>query len=829
MLPILAASSDWPLHGWLLALPGLLTALAVLSVFLTAAFLGLPLLLWSVLTIAVGWSLGVPLFALAGLALLLTAFNLRPLRRTLLTRHVAAFAKKAKLLPVISDTEREAIEAGDVWVDGELFSGKPDLIALSRTPWPTLTPDEQAFVDGPVAAVCRMTDDWQVWQERDLPKAVWDYLRAERFFGMVVPTSFGGLGFSATAHSAVIQKLAAHSMPLAITVMVPNSLGPAELIAHHGTEQQKQHWLPRLARGEEIPCFALTEPGAGSDATAMEARGVVFRDGDGQLALRLTWNKRYITLASVATVLGLAFKLDDPDELLGKGKHFGITCALIPTDTPGVEVGRRHDPLGVPFYNCPTTGTDVVVPLDAIIGGVAGAGRGWRMLMECLAAGRGISLPATATGGAKLVARAVGAYAAVRKQFGLEIGRFEGIEEKLARIAGHAYLLDATRQFVTGGLDAGLKPPVVTAMAKYQFTELFRESINDGMDVQGGAAISRGPNNTLAHAYVGAPISITVEGANVLTRTLMVFGQGAIRCHAFARREIDAMARGDLAEFDRAFWGHVGLVIRNGVRSALLSVTRGRLALSPVRGPTAVHWRRLAWASASFATLADFAMAGLGGDLKRKEKLTGRFADVFSWMMLITATLRRFEAEGRKPEDLPLVHFCCEDGFARMSAALQGITRNLRLPFLTWFLRGPLSLWGRLNPLGHGPHDALGGRAARTILAPGTQRDRLTAGIPTGDDPTRGLGRLEHTLQLCTAAAPVLQKIKDAVRQKTLPKAPPDQLLAEAQAQGVISADDAQRVREAEQARRAAIEVDSFTLDEYLTTANCLHFDPVET
>ncbi|MFO1052301.1 MAG: acyl-CoA dehydrogenase [Planctomycetota bacterium] len=806
-------------QGWLAALPTWLSFAVVAAAVIGALFLGAPLWAFGLLCAAIAWSLGFGWPVLALVLLCFGALALRPLRRALVTRHIAAFLKRANLLPSISDTEREAIEAGDVWIDGELFSGKPDLTALSRTPWPKLSDAEQAFLDGPVETVCRMTDDWQVWQERDLPREVWDFLGQQRFFGMIVPESFGGLGFSASAHSAVIQKLAAHSMPLAITVMVPNSLGPAELILHHGTPAQKQRWLPRLARGEEIPCFALTEPMAGSDAASMEARGVVFRDANGQLALRLNWNKRYITLAAIATVLGLAFKLEDPDELLGKGKKLGITCALIPTGTPGVELGRRHDPLGVPFYNCPTTGKDVVVPIDAIIGGADGAGRGWRMLMECLAAGRGISLPATSTGGAKLVARAVGAYAAVRKQFGLEIGRFEGIEEKLARIGGYAYMLDAARQFVTGGLDAGLKPPVVTAMAKYQFTELFRESINDGMDVQGGAAISRGPNNTLAHAYVGAPISITVEGANVLTRTLMVFGQGAIRCHPFARREIESLAGDDLRGFDRAFFAHVGLVIRNAVRSVLLSLTRGRLARSPVRGPTARHWRRIAWASATFATLADLAMAGLGGDLKRKEKVTGRFADVFSWMMLITATLRRFEAEGRRREDLPLCDWCCEQGFARMAQAMQGIVRNLRIPFAGWLLRGPVAVWGRLGPLGHGPHDGLSGKVARALLQGGEQRDRLTAGIARAHDAERGLGRLEHAMQLCAQAAPVLQKVKDAVRSKALPKAAPERLLDDAVQKGIVTAEEAARVREAETVRRAAVEVDSFSLEDYLAHA----------
>jgi acyl-CoA dehydrogenase len=803
-------------EGFLLGLPGPLVFCAVLAIGLWLAFTGVPLLVWSALVLVLAHGVAAPWFLLVPAVAVLLVLNLPPLRRAVLTGPIFRFVRRADLLPAISATEREAIEAGDVWVDGELFSGKPDLVALSRTPWPELSAEERAFVDGPLEAVCRMTDDWQVWRERDLPATVWQFLREERFFGMIVPKAFGGLGFSASAHSAVIQRLAAHSLPLAITVMVPNSLGPAELILHHGTEQQKQHWLPRLARGEEVPCFALTEPAAGSDAAAMEARGVVFKDASGQLRVRLTWNKRYITLAAVATVLGLAFKLEDPDNLLGKGASLGITCALIPTNTAGVVLGRRHDPLGVPFYNCPTSGTDVVVGLDAIIGGVDGVGRGWRMLMECLAAGRGISLPATSTGGAKLVTKTVGAYAAVRKQFGLEIGRFEGIEEKLARIASHTYVLDAARRYITGGLDAGLKPPVVTAMAKYQFTELFREVINDGMDVLGGAAISRGPHNLLAHAYIGAPISITVEGANVLTRTLMVFGQGAIRCHAYARREIEAIERGDVVQFDRAFVGHVGLVVRNAVRAVLLGLTRGRLARSPIRGPLAKHWRRLAWASASFATLADLAMAGLGGDLKRKEKLTGRFADVFSWMLLLTATLRRYEADGRPSEDLAVVDHAAETAFRRMSEAISGIHRNLRILGIGWLLSGPVALWGRINPLGHGPHDGSTGKAARSILAPTPTRGRLALGIESSGTVLPGLFRLEEAFRECTAAAAIAAKLKDAVRARTLEKAPPAKLVAQAVEKGVITADEAQQMARAEAARRSAVEVDSFTLAEYL-------------
>ena len=811
-IPFHGVLADWPTWSAVL-----LTAVLLLGVVFVGARL------WVVaLTVAVlgvlhglpwwGWLVVAPPFAL---------LLVRPLRRALLSNRLLHLMRSSGFLPAISDTEREAIGAGTVWLDGELFSGKPDLRRLATADYPDLTDEERAFLDGPVETVCKMTDDWRVHQERDLPPEVWDYLKKERFFGLIIGKQYGGLGMSASANSAIVTKLTSRSMPLAITVMVPNSLGPAELLSHYGTEAQKQRWLPALADGREIPCFALTEPGAGSDAGAISSHGVVFRAEDGTLMLRLTWNKRYITLAAVATVLGLAFQLHDPDNLLGKGPRPGITCALIPTNTPGVVLGRRHDPLGVPFYNCPTSGKDVVVPLEeAILGGAGGAGRGWQMLMECLAAGRGISLPATAVGGAQLVARAVGAYAAVRQQFGLPIGRFEGIEEPLARIAGTTWLLEAARRYVCGGLDAGQKPAVVTAIAKYNTTELWRAVVNDGMDVLGGAAISRGPRNLLANAYAGTPICITVEGANILTRTLMIFGQGAIRCHPYAFAEIEAIANNDQKAFDRSFWSHIGHVVRNTVRTVLLGATRGWLTFGAGKGATRRHWRRLNWAAAEFALLADVAMGALGGDLKRKEKITGRFADWFSWLFLASAALRRFPAPGRRNEDTPLLDWSLETAFERMQTAREGLFENLRLPVVGHALRWPGGLWARLNPFGKGPTDTTGQRAAKTLLQPGSQRDRLTSRIHLPTDPTSALGRLEHALQLCTDAEPVLKKLKDAVRQGRLPKARPAQLLDQACESGILTDAERRLVQEAEVARAEAVAVDSFTLDEYLRGAD---------
>jgi acyl-CoA dehydrogenase len=758
--------------------------------------------------------------ALLGAGAAAALFGVPPIRRNTLSKGIMQGMKALGFLPQISETEKTAIEAGTVWVDGELFSGKPDFKRLLREAYPGLTPEEQAFLDGPVEEVCRMTDDWDVQQQKDLPDEVWQYLRDHKFFGLIIPEEYGGLSFSASANSAVVAKLSARSQTLGITVMVPNSLGPAELLIHYGTEAQKDHYLPRLATGEDLPAFALTEPQAGSDAGAITSNGEVFRGDDGDLYIRLNWQKRYITLAAISTVLGLAFKMKDPDNLLGKGTDLGITCALVPTDAEGVEIGRRHDPMGVPFYNCPTQGHDVVLKLeDAVIGGAAGAGNGWRMLMESLAAGRGISLPATATGGAKSVYRVASAHAAIRKQFGLPIGKFEGIEEPLARIGGYTYVMEAARRYTNGGLDKGAKPAVVTAIMKYNTTELFREAMNDAMDILGGNAISQGPRNTLAAGYTGIPVSITVEGANILTRTLMVFGQGAIRCHPYALKEIEALENDDLNSFDRAFWGHIAHIGRNKVRALTLSLSRGYLAGAPVSGPAAQYYRKLSWVSASFAFLADVAMGTLGGDLKRKEKLTGRFADILSWMYLGNAVLARFENEGRLKEDEPFMRWAMEHALHRIQVAFDGIYENFEVAGLSPILRGPVALWSRMNPLSTGPSDTLGHKVAQAMQVPGPQRDRHTSGLYVSDDPTDALGRLEHALRLVHAAEPVERKIKDAIKAKQLPRIRGKQLVEMAAEKGIITRDEAEQIARAEAARMDAIQVDAFTLEEYMRNA----------
>lgn len=807
------------LSGFLYSMPFLVLLVVVLAAAVALAFVGAPAWAWALFTLGVLHGLAAPSWLLIAAAVPAAIGALPPLRTLFVSKPLLAWMRKAGLLPTISDTEREAIEAGTVWVDGELFSGKPDFQRLLSEPYPELTEREQAYLDDEVERVCEATDDWEVNQQRDLPPRIWQQLKDDGFFGLVIPEEYGGRGFSALAVSSVVAKLCSRSQAMGITVMVPNSLGPAELLLHYGTDDQKRHWLPRLASGQEVPCFALTEPNAGSDAGSISSSGEVFRGEDGELYVRLTWNKRYITLAAVASVLGLAFKLRDPDELMGRGKDLGITCGLIPTDTPGVVLGKRHDPLGVPFYNCPTTGKDVVVKLeDAVIGGADGCGRGWRMLMECLAAGRGIMLPASATAGARMSALMTGSYTSVRQQFGLSIGKFEGIHEPMARIGGTAYLLEAARRTTCGGLDSGNKPAVVTAIAKYNFTEALRRCINDAMDVVGGAGISRGPKNSLAHAYCAVPICITVEGANILTRTLMIFGQGAIRCHPYAYAEIGAVAAGDAKAFDRAFFGHIGHVFRNGARALLLTLTRGAIASSPVSGPAAPYYKKLAWSSASFAFLADVAMASLGGDLKRKEMLAGRFSDIFGWMYLANATLTRFEAEGRREADLPFFRWAMDHAFANMQEAFDGLYQNLPVPVVGPILRGPVALWSRLNRLAPQPSDRLSSQVARALQTPGGVRDWLADGLylPKGEDPQASIGK---AFELCVQADGVAAKIKAAVKAKTLPKARPAELVSAALEAGVITADEAELVQRAEEARREAVAVDSFTLDEYMRTA----------
>lgn len=800
-------------------LPLWLSIASVVIVALLLGFTGAPLWIWALGGFAALFGFGAPVWLLTVYTVLVVVFNIKPIRRTLVSGPIMKLMDAMKILPVISETEQTAIDAGTVWIEGELFSGKPDFKRMMNESYPEFTKAEQDFLDGPVEELCEMTSDWEVFQRKGFDDKTWKYMKEKRFFGLIIPEEYGGYGFSANAHSAIVAKLASRCGPLATTVMVPNSLGPAELLMHYGTDEQKNHYLPRLATGEEIPCFALTEPNAGSDAGAMQSTGEVFKADDGNLYLKLNWDKRYITLAAISTVIGLAFKMYDPENYLGKGKELGITCALVPSETDGVELGKRHDPLGVPFYNCPTKGKDVIVPIDAIIGGKEGSGNGWRMLMESLAVGRGISLPAQSVGGSKMAARAVGAYAAIRKQFGLNIGKFEGIEEPMARIGGYTYLMDASRRYICGALDKGAKPAVVTAIAKYNFTELGREVINDSMDIVGGAGISRGPRNIFAHSYIATPIAITVEGANILTRTLMIFGQGAIRSHPYALKEINALMEKDVKAFDDAFWKHIGHVAQNKVRSFLLSITRGRLAKSPVSGPAAKYYRKLAWASASFAFMSDIALGSYGGALKMKEKLAGRYADILSWMFLATATLKRFEADGRRKEDRIYFEWAMQHAFYRIQTAFDEIYNEIEVPGLSWVFRGPVGLWSRINRIGKKPSDRLGHAVAQAMQEQGDRRDRMTQGIYTSKSQNDAIGIYEHAMTLFNSSYHIYKKLYKATKAREIPKGNVLTQLDSAVEKNIITQKEAETVRETETARFNAISVDDFTLEEYNQSA----------
>ncbi|MDR3606925.1 MAG: acyl-CoA dehydrogenase [Oligoflexia bacterium] len=760
-------------------------------------FLGAPLWAWTLLAAAVLGGLGATPMVWGIFAALAILFNIPPIRTILVSRAVMNLFKALKLLPQISATERAALDAGDVWVDRELFSGKPDLDKLASYSWPKLTTEEQSFMDNEVNQLCELVSDWETWKNRDLPPAAWKFIKEKKFWGMIIPKEYGGLGFSAYAHSEVIMKLGSHSATLAVTVMVPNSLGPAELLIHYGTDEQKRKYLPHLASGEEVPCFGLTEPEAGSDASSIQANGVVFKGTDGKLYIRLNWNKRWITLGAISTVIGLAFKLRDPENLLGRGQDLGITCALIPRNTPGVDISERHDPLTVPFYNSPLHGKDVVVPIDVIIGGADKAGQGWTMLMECLAAGRGISLPADSVGVVKRAARAVSAHAMIRRQFHLPIGQFEGVGEPLARIAGFSYLMEAARLYACGALNEGVRPPVITAILKYQLTEMSRIAVNDGMDILGGQGITFGPRNTLGLFYFAVPVGITVEGANILTRTLITFGQGALRAHPYGLAEVAAVEAGDTRAFDKAFWSHIGHIVRNSTRALLLTLTRGALAGGRSSGLPRRYWKKLAWSSAQFAFLADIHMGTLGGKLRLKESLTGRFADALSWMYILSATLRRFEAEGSRKEDLPFVEWSAEYALARIQESYEGLLSNAQLPGVGLFFRGPWHWIVRANPLSKtakGADDALTRKLSRLVCQPGEQRDqRISGGIFISTQTSDRMNEMERVFKLCARGNSLAAKKRH----------------------GQLTAEEIEELKACEVARSACVQVDSFTLEQY--------------
>jgi acyl-CoA dehydrogenase len=804
---------------------------AALAVPLVLAYVNASGVAWTAalaLLVGVAWAGGLlppwltwPMaFALVVVA---PALLVPPLRRKLVSGPVLQAFRR--VLPAMSQTEREALEAGTVWWDGELFSGRPQWRKLLDVAPATLTPDERRFLDNEVETLCAMASDWEttnVW--KDLPPDVWAYIKDKGFLGMIIPREYGGLGFSAHAHSEVVQKLSTRSGTAAVSVLVPNSLGPGELLLHYGTEAQKRHYLPRLAKGLEIPCFALTNPYAGSDAASIPDWGVVCwgeHDGQRVLGLRVTWDKRYITLGPVATLLGLAFRAYDPEHLVGKREDLGITCALIPTSHPGVVIGRRHMPLNAVFQNGPNSGRDVFIPMDWVIGGQPMLGRGWRMLMECLAAGRGISLPSSNTGMAKLAVRATGGYARVRRQFKTAIGRFEGIEEPLARMGGNLYMMDATRRLTARAVDLGEKPAVLSGIAKLHLTERTRQVINDAMDIAGGKGICMGPSNFLGAAYMQMPVSITVEGANILTRSLIVFGQGAIRCHPFVLKEMNATRHADgekaVAAFDEALFGHVRFTLANLARTLVMGLTGSHFVSVPdgVAPATRRYYQQLTRFSAALAFLSDVSMGTLGGALKRKEKLSARLGDILSYLYLCSATLKRFEDDGRHEADAPLMHWAIWDAMFRAQNAFEGVISNFPNRFTAALLRRIVFPLGRPYVV---PSDRLGHEVAKRVIEPGETRDRLTAGMfmpDRADDPIR---EIERALAATVAAEPIEDKLRKAQKHGRLGRAAgpgegPEALDGRAIEAGILSADEARLLAEHRALVARVIRVDDFDRD----------------
>ena len=770
----------------------------------------------------------IPLLGVIALAALAGLILVRPIRRALISRPL--FATYRKVLPQMSDTERDALEAGTVWWEGELFRGKPDWQKLHDYPQPKLTAEEQSFLDNECEEACRLVDDWKVTQELyDLPNEAWRYIKTKGFLGMIIPKKYGGLEFSAYAHSQVITKLSTRSSALAVSVMVPNSLGPAELLLHYGTDEQKAHYLPRLAKGIEVPAFALTSPWAGSDAASIPDSGVVCKgmyQGKEVLGMRVNWDKRYITLAPVCTVFGLAFHLYDPDGLLGNKKHIGITCALVPYDHLGVETGRRHFPLNAMFMNGPTRGKDVFMPLDFIIGGPKMAGGGWRMLMECLAAGRSISLPSSNTGMAQMTARAVGGYARVRSQFKMAVGKFEGVEEALTRIGAYTYMMDAVRKMTAGAVDLGEKPSVVSAIAKYHVTERARQVVNDGMDVIGGKGICLGPSNFMGRAYQQVPVAITVEGANILTRSLIIFGQGAIRCHPFLLAEMQSAQNPDvkkgLVDFDKALWAHVGFTIKNGFRALWLGMTGSHFVT--VNVDTAPEMRRyyqqMTRFSAAFAFMADISLLVLGGSVKRREKLSARLGDILSQMYLISCTLKRYEEEGRQAADAPLAHWAIWDAMYKAQEAFDGVIANFPIRFIAAFLHRSIFPWGHPYVV---PSDEVGHQVAKLLIAPSASRDRLTAECFIPQTEKEPIGAIELALHATLEAEAIEVKIRVAEKNgrfENNPQANVRDIAIVAAECGVITAAEFEVMKRRNALRDIVVHVDDFPFDYNVATAN---------
>lgn len=788
-----------------------------------ASYLRLPQIIWSS---ALGFALLIFTFSnmvnLASLVIIWGVFiaiivplNLPKIRKKYISQPLLQFMRNA--MPRISKTEQEALDAGNTWWEVDLFSGKPDYSKIRDLPISELSGEEQEFLNGPVEELCAMLDDWKITQvDDDLPVPVWDFLKANKFFAMIIPKSYGGLEFSALGHSSVVMKIAGRSISAAVTVMVPNSLGPGELLMHYGTEEQKDYYLPRLSSGKDIPCFALTGPENGSDAGAMPDTGIVcrqtFEGKENTLGILLNWDKRFITLGPVATVLGLAFKLYDPDHLIGEKNNIGITLALIKTDMDGIDIGNRHFTSNHMFMNGPNRGHDVFIPMDWVIGGQQYVGKGWMMLMNCLAEGRAVSLPALSTGAGKYISRYTGAYSRIRKQFKVPIGYFEGVEEALASIAGNTYIMNAARELTLLGLDTGEKPSVISAIVKYQMTERMRKSVNLAMDIHGGHGICLGPKNFLGRAYQGIPISITVEGANILTRSMIVFGQGALRSHPYLLKEIEAVNHPDqetsIELFDDALFGHVGFIFSNFFRSLVLGLTGARFVNAPSKGHVKKYYQQLTRMSSAFALLSDACILILGGSLKRKEKISGRLADALSNMYLITAVLKHYEDQGCKQDDLPLLIWACEDSLYRTQEAMKSVMRNFPVPFIGTILN--MVIFPLTKPYG-GATDKQGHKIARMLLSPSSARDRLTKGIYFTDDPKDSMGRLEHALNTSLDAEDAERKLRDARRIGLITSRDYTSAIEEAISQNIINDAEAEKILTAHAATLNAISVDEFS------------------
>lgn len=750
-------------------------------------------------------------------ALVLILINIVPLRRSRLSKPLLNVYKR--MVPKMSKTEKEALEAGGVWWEGELFSGMPNWDVLMTMPQPELSPDEKKFINGPCEKLCEMLDDWEISHHRgDLPEEIWKFFKSEKFFAMIIPKRYGGLEFSSYANAMVTAKIASRNAVASSTVGVPNSLGPAELLLHYGSEEQKNHYLPRLASGEEIPCFALTSTEAGSDASSIIDSGIICKgtwNGEEIIGIKLNWNKRYITLAPVATILGLAFKLYDPEKLIGEIEDYGITAALIPTNLDGVTIGRRHLPMNVPFQNGPTSGNDVFVPIDFIIGGKKMAGKGWKMLVECLSVGRAITLPSTATGGGQAAAYATGAYAQLRKQFNLSISQFDGIKESLARIAGYTYIMNSTVSVTSGAIDHGEKPAVPSAILKYHCTELGRKIANDAMDVHGGKAIMMGPKNYMGRSYMATPIAITVEGANILTRSLIIFGQGAIRCHPFVLAELEAAnedGQDGLKKFDKALFGHIGYAVSNITRSLILAITKSKYSKSPVNTITKRYYQHINRYSAAFAVASDFAMLSLGGELKKKELLSARLGDVLSSLYLASTVLKHYENQGCKSDDLPLVEWSVRTLMYEAQEQLHNFLINMPNKILARFLRLVIFPRGRsYSP----PPDGLTTKVARIITSVGESRERLSKTAYTSKGHNNPLGLLQEALELSEETILIEAKLQQAKKDGIITSNYLGHQIEQAELHGILKNDEIKKMKDLYHRVSEILSVDDFGPNEF--------------